>query len=95
MRRSEESACLALRVSGREVDVRVSIIPMMHGEGVVMRLSIDELTAVIVHESGEFGTGTAKLLAGKLPSKPFNSAKASRWRLRNAPRWRVMAASCA
>ena len=25
-------------------------------------------TAVIVHESGEFGTGTAKLLAGKLPS---------------------------
>src|SRR4051812_2276547 len=25
-------------------------------------------TAVIIHESGEFGTGTAKLLAGKLPS---------------------------
>ena len=25
-------------------------------------------TAVIVHESGEFGTGTAKLLAGKLPT---------------------------
>ncbi|MBV9834699.1 MAG: ABC transporter substrate-binding protein [Alphaproteobacteria bacterium] len=25
-------------------------------------------TAVIVHENGEFGTGTAKLLAGKLPS---------------------------
>lgn len=25
-------------------------------------------TAVLVHESGEFGTGTAKLLAGKLPS---------------------------
>jgi branched-chain amino acid transport system substrate-binding protein len=25
-------------------------------------------TAAIVHESGEFGTGTAKLLAGKLPS---------------------------
>ena len=25
-------------------------------------------TAVIVHESGEFGTGTAKLLASKLPS---------------------------
>jgi len=25
-------------------------------------------TAVIVHESGEFGTGTAKLLSGKLPS---------------------------
>ena len=25
-------------------------------------------TAVLVHESGEFGTGTAKLLAGKMPS---------------------------
>ena len=25
-------------------------------------------TAVIVHEDSEFGTGTAKLLAGKLPS---------------------------
>src|SRR4029077_626788 len=29
---------IKLRVSGREIDVRVSIIPMVHGEGVVMRL---------------------------------------------------------
>jgi general secretion pathway protein E/type IV pilus assembly protein PilB len=27
-----------MRVQGREVDVRVSIIPMVHGEGIVMRL---------------------------------------------------------
>jgi general secretion pathway protein E/type IV pilus assembly protein PilB len=27
-----------MRVQGREVDVRVSIIPMIHGEGIVMRL---------------------------------------------------------
>ncbi len=29
---------IKLRVSGREIDVRVSIIPMLHGEGVVMRV---------------------------------------------------------
>jgi branched-chain amino acid transport system substrate-binding protein len=29
-------------------------------------------TAVLVHEEGEFGTGTAKLLAGKLPSIGIN-----------------------
>jgi general secretion pathway protein E/type IV pilus assembly protein PilB len=27
-----------MRVQGREIDVRVSIIPMIHGEGIVMRL---------------------------------------------------------
>jgi general secretion pathway protein E/type IV pilus assembly protein PilB len=27
-----------MRVQGREIDVRVSIIPMVHGEGIVMRL---------------------------------------------------------
>ena len=29
---------IKLKTSGREVDVRVSIIPMLHGEGIVMRL---------------------------------------------------------
>jgi general secretion pathway protein E/type IV pilus assembly protein PilB len=29
---------IKLRVSGREIDVRVSIIPMLYGEGVVLRL---------------------------------------------------------
>ena len=27
-----------MRVQNREVDVRVSVIPMIHGEGIVMRL---------------------------------------------------------
>ncbi|MBN2292896.1 MAG: Flp pilus assembly complex ATPase component TadA, partial [Pirellulales bacterium] len=29
---------IKLKVSGREVDVRVSMIPMLHGEGIVMRI---------------------------------------------------------
>ena len=29
---------IQLRTGGREVDIRVSVIPMIHGEGIVMRL---------------------------------------------------------
>lgn len=37
-KRLPQDGRIKLRVSGREIDVRVSIIPMLHGEGVVMRL---------------------------------------------------------
>ncbi len=37
-KRLPQDGRIKLRVMGREVDVRVSIIPMSHGEGVVMRL---------------------------------------------------------
>jgi len=37
-RRLPQDGRIQLRVSGREVDVRVSVIPMIHGEGIVMRL---------------------------------------------------------
>ena len=37
-KRLPQDGRIKLRVSGREVDVRVSIIPMTHGEGVVLRL---------------------------------------------------------
>ncbi len=37
-KRLPQDGRIKMRVSGREVDVRVSIIPMVHGEGVVMRL---------------------------------------------------------
>jgi type II secretion system protein E len=37
-KRLPQDGRIKIRVSGREVDVRVSIIPMLHGEGVVMRL---------------------------------------------------------
>ncbi|MEZ6059053.1 MAG: ATPase, T2SS/T4P/T4SS family [Planctomycetaceae bacterium] len=37
-KRLPQDGRIKLRVQGREVDVRVSIIPMTHGEGVVLRL---------------------------------------------------------
>lgn len=37
-KRLPQDGRIAVRVAGREIDVRVSIIPMVHGEGVVMRL---------------------------------------------------------
>jgi general secretion pathway protein E len=37
-KRLPQDGRIKLRIRGREIDVRVSIIPMMHGEGVVLRL---------------------------------------------------------
>ena len=37
-KRLPQDGRIKMRVQGREVDVRVSIIPMIHGEGMVMRL---------------------------------------------------------
>jgi general secretion pathway protein E/type IV pilus assembly protein PilB len=37
-KRLPQDGRMKLRISGREIDVRVSIIPMIHGEGLVMRL---------------------------------------------------------
>ena len=37
-RRLPQDGRIKLRVSGREIDVRTSVIPMAHGEGVVMRI---------------------------------------------------------
>ncbi len=37
-RRLPQDGRIELKVGGREVDVRVSVIPMIHGEGVVLRL---------------------------------------------------------
>lgn len=37
-KRVPQDGRIKLRVKGREVDIRVSIIPMLHGEGVVMRV---------------------------------------------------------
>ncbi len=37
-KRLPQDGRIKLRVSGREIDVRVSIIPMLHGEAVVLRL---------------------------------------------------------
>ena len=37
-KRLPQDGRIKLQVHGREIDVRVSIIPMIHGEGIVMRL---------------------------------------------------------
>ena len=37
-KRLPQDGRIKLRVGGREIDVRVSVIPMIHGEGIVMRL---------------------------------------------------------
>ena len=37
-RRLPQDGRIQLRTGGREVDIRVSVIPMIHGEGMVMRL---------------------------------------------------------
>ncbi len=37
-KRLPQDGRIKLKVKGREVDVRVSVIPMIHGEGIVMRL---------------------------------------------------------
>jgi type II secretion system protein E len=37
-KRLPQDGRIKLRVSGREIDVRVSVIPMLHGEGIVMRI---------------------------------------------------------
>ena len=37
-KRLPQDGRIKLRMSGREIDVRVSVIPMLHGEGIVMRL---------------------------------------------------------
>ena len=37
-KRLPQDGRIKLKVSGREIDIRVSIIPMLHGEGIVMRI---------------------------------------------------------
>ncbi len=37
-KRVPQDGRIKLRVAGREVDIRVSVIPMLHGEGIVMRI---------------------------------------------------------
>jgi general secretion pathway protein E len=51
-KRLPQDGRIKLRLSGRDVDVRVSIIPMLHGEAVVLRL-LDRSAALV----GLAGTG--------------------------------------
>lgn len=51
-KRLPQDGRMKLKVAGREVDVRVSVIPMIHGEGVVMRI-LDK--SAMVFELPELG----------------------------------------
>jgi general secretion pathway protein E/type IV pilus assembly protein PilB len=53
-KRLPQDGRIKLRLAGREVDVRVSVIPMLHGEAVVLRL-LDRSAALV----GLGGTGMA------------------------------------
>jgi general secretion pathway protein E/type IV pilus assembly protein PilB len=51
-KRVPQDGRIKLRVKGREVDIRVSIIPMLHGEGVVMRILDKENLSFSLSEIG-------------------------------------------
>ena len=51
-KRVPQDGRIKLRVKGRDVDIRVSIIPMLHGEGVVMRILDKENLSFSLSEIG-------------------------------------------
>lgn len=55
-KRLPQDGRIKLAIQGRDVDVRVSVIPMLHGEGVVMRL-LDKSDAAISLDAVAFPEG--------------------------------------
>jgi len=51
-KRVPQDGRIKLRVAGREVDIRVSVIPMLHGEGIVMRILDKERMQFSLREIG-------------------------------------------
>jgi general secretion pathway protein E/type IV pilus assembly protein PilB len=51
-KRVPQDGRMRLRVKGREIDIRASIIPMLHGEGVVMRVLDKENLSFSLREIG-------------------------------------------
>jgi general secretion pathway protein E len=62
-RRLPQDGRIKLRVSGREIDLRVSTLPTLYGEGVVMRI-LDRGSALINLEELGFTEGTFKEYEG-------------------------------
>ncbi len=58
-KRLPQDGRIKLRIQGREVDVRMSIIPMMHGEGIVLRI-LDKGRMVFDLKNVGFATEMAK-----------------------------------
>lgn len=68
-KRLPQDGRINLHVAGREIDVRVSIIPMLHGEGVVMRL-LDKSRADFSLSGVEFGTSELRQQWDRLIRRP-------------------------
>ncbi|HJZ55986.1 MAG TPA: ATPase, T2SS/T4P/T4SS family [Gemmataceae bacterium] len=51
-KRLPQDGRIKMKVAGREIDVRVSIIPMVHGEGIVMRLLDKGRMAFVLKNTG-------------------------------------------
>lgn len=68
-KRLPQDGRINLNVAGREIDVRVSIIPMLHGEGVVMRL-LDKSRADFSLSGVEFGTAELRQQWDRLIRRP-------------------------
>jgi general secretion pathway protein E/type IV pilus assembly protein PilB len=51
-KRLPQDGRIKLKIAGREIDVRVSIIPMIHGEAVVMRLLVRSDTVLGIQHMG-------------------------------------------
>jgi general secretion pathway protein E/type IV pilus assembly protein PilB len=58
-KRLPQDGRIKLRIHGREIDVRVSIIPMMHGEGIVLRI-LDKSRMVFELKNVGFSEAMAK-----------------------------------
>ena len=51
-RRLPQDGRIELKIAGREIDIRVSVIPMIHGEGIVMRILDKGAMEFTLHKLG-------------------------------------------
>ncbi|MCZ6683146.1 MAG: ATPase, T2SS/T4P/T4SS family [Planctomycetota bacterium] len=62
-KRLPQDGSFKIKVHGREIDLRVSIVPMIHGEGVVMRI-LDKASILLSLTDLGFDDGTLKIFEG-------------------------------
>ena len=72
-KRRPQDGRIKLRVKGREIDVRVSIIPMIHGEGIVMRL-LDKDRMVFDLKNVGMPPNVGRAVSGRPASSPTASS---------------------
>ena len=57
-KRKPQDGRIKMKVDGRDIDLRVSIIPMLYGEGIVMRI-LDK--GKMVYDLRKIGAGSGDL----------------------------------